>query len=288
MFAHGQTHEQTESKMEDAMARKAFVGDATHRLPRGKREPYRLWFEFLKLALKDRKIKVDRSLYKDWGDVANTKFNDWWEDHWRQLFAVPAATKALKSSKEFQETLNDPDSIVIRVSLAENAKRRRKDIDDAIADAGKRYARPPNRTGKARFEVTAKRAMSLDGLQKIYRMYQFWVAKGHDLEAAARAYYDWATVWNKKVENKKWNRKKISIPRFFPAYMEILDKIAAGKLVVNRDGRFVKGEVKSGGEDAFRGQEYYVDVRHKTRRYIRQAQKIAENVARGKFPGIYK
>ena len=38
---------------------KAFSGDGEYVLPARKVEPYRLWFEFLKLALKDPDIKVD-------------------------------------------------------------------------------------------------------------------------------------------------------------------------------------------------------------------------------------
>lgn len=44
------------------MARKTFSSDYVHALPKGRREPYRLWFEYLKLAQKlvPEQVNVDR------------------------------------------------------------------------------------------------------------------------------------------------------------------------------------------------------------------------------------
>ncbi len=42
------------------------------------KEAFRLWFEFLKRAIQDKSVKINKSFYKEWGDIENTKFNDFW------------------------------------------------------------------------------------------------------------------------------------------------------------------------------------------------------------------
>jgi len=57
-------------------------------LPSRKRV-YLYWFKFLQIADSDR--KVDWRRYYGWGGsnaVQGQKFDDWWEVHWKDLFAV--------------------------------------------------------------------------------------------------------------------------------------------------------------------------------------------------------
>ena len=44
------------------------------------KEAYRLWFEFLKRAIANPNIKVNTKLYKAWGDVSKYKFDKWWKE----------------------------------------------------------------------------------------------------------------------------------------------------------------------------------------------------------------
>lgn len=44
------------------------------------KEAYRLWFEFLKRALSDESVTVNRKLYVSWGDVASYTFGRWWRE----------------------------------------------------------------------------------------------------------------------------------------------------------------------------------------------------------------
>ena len=115
------------------MVRKAFAGDKSFRLPKGKIEPYRLWFEFLKLALREPSIKVDPALYASWGNVIDQDFDVWWDEHWRNLFAMKAQTAVIADFDDFNAALADPIFVVLRVSLAGTKKRRMKDIKDALA-----------------------------------------------------------------------------------------------------------------------------------------------------------
>tara|TARA_B100000780_G_scaffold264244_1_gene218739 strand:+ start:2150 stop:2629 length:480 start_codon:yes stop_codon:yes gene_type:complete len=52
---------------------------------------YLYWFKFLKVAEIESDYSVDWSKYAGWGgsdQIIGQKFDDWWEDHWRELFAV--------------------------------------------------------------------------------------------------------------------------------------------------------------------------------------------------------
>jgi len=50
------------------------------------KEAIRLWFEFLKRACHADDVAVNTKYYKEWGDVANTKFETWWRAHAELLF----------------------------------------------------------------------------------------------------------------------------------------------------------------------------------------------------------
>ena len=58
------------------------------RLPYRK-EDYRLWFEYLRLALASKDQKVRKAFarssryYEPWGNVENIKFDQWWRQHER-------------------------------------------------------------------------------------------------------------------------------------------------------------------------------------------------------------
>ena len=52
---------------------------------------YLYWFKFLQIAEQDPDQTVDWSKYRGWGgsnEILGQKFDDWWKDHWKTLFAV--------------------------------------------------------------------------------------------------------------------------------------------------------------------------------------------------------
>ena len=142
------------------MAPKRFAGDASNRLPKGKKEPYRLWFEYLKLALRIPEIRVDRSLYQPWGDVEGEDFDKWWPKNWSALFAIDAPTRVLTTLSKQTRALKDPTVVLLRVSLTETKKRRLQDVTDALSAV----PLSPNLNSKARksplFTLSTKRSMN--------------------------------------------------------------------------------------------------------------------------------
>jgi hypothetical protein len=79
--------------------------DGPYVLPGGI-EPYRIWFEWLKLAMRDPTVSVDMGHYNQWGPIEAVSFDEWFEENWRRLFGVSVVTKLkkgdkVKSDKEF-------------------------------------------------------------------------------------------------------------------------------------------------------------------------------------------
>ena len=142
------------------MAPKRFAGDANSRLPKGMKEPYRLWFEFLKLALRIPGIRVDRSHYQPWGDVEGEDFDKWWAKNWSELFAIHAPTRVLTTLDQAERALRDPTVALLRVSLTETKKRRLEDVTDALSAV----TLSPSLKSKARktplFTLSTKRSMN--------------------------------------------------------------------------------------------------------------------------------
>jgi hypothetical protein len=244
------------------------------------KEPYRLWFEFLKLALTDLSVTVDRNLYSDWGNVEGADFDDWWEINWRKLFAVPATTGAIESLEEFKAAIADPSCVVLRVSLASGKSQRLKEIADAISAHEMSHEPVEKRDAIERFSISSKRSMNRLALRNYLRVYKAWLKKGRNLDETAREVYRVVSSWNAKIAEKKWKRERIVLPGFFGSYVQMLDLIAAGKTGVNSKGRSIKNSVNAGSNN-------YDITRAKIRRYIRQAEKIAQNVGTGVFPGEF-
>ena len=60
---------------------------------------YRYWYKFLQYAENDPQRTVDWSKYDGWGGaevVTNQRFEDWWKDHWKELFAVKNETDSAR------------------------------------------------------------------------------------------------------------------------------------------------------------------------------------------------
>ncbi len=254
------------------MVQKEFSGDPQFRLPKGKVEPYRLWFEFLKVALRYPNVQVDSVLYRDWHVRPETDFDGWWSEHWRQLFATKAETAVVESVDDFQVAVGDPRFAVVRVSLFGTKKQRMKDIEEALST--KRVPSGVSRTSptKAAFVISAKRSMNLRTLRGMLKFLQLYEIKNWDLEEASLAYLKWASGWNEKVRLKKWKRPLVYIPPFLGTFVAQLEKRRA----VRKAGP--KGEKYSGSYDRLRGQ---------ARRFVRRGEKILRNVAAGRFPGSF-
>jgi hypothetical protein len=87
-------------------------------IPQRKRT-YLYWFKFLQEAELSSEYQVDWSKYPGWGGaevILNQKFDVWWEERWKALFAV-ASRGAPKSEERFPLSTSQPKTEAIRISL---------------------------------------------------------------------------------------------------------------------------------------------------------------------------
>jgi hypothetical protein len=114
-------------------------GDGQYYLPARQIEPYRLWFEFLKLAHVDPDVTVDYDFYADWGQFWEMSFKEWWSgDRWRTLFAVDAGVRVLEGGHTIQ---SDSQAIVVRLPLNKDQSETLKEVQKLLLErkAGVRF-----------------------------------------------------------------------------------------------------------------------------------------------------
>ena len=83
-----------------------------------RREAYRLWFEYLRVARNSSLASVQTALkqsalfYAPWGDVTSVTFNTWWKEK-GQLFEDKCLVRKLTSG----EQPSDPNALIVEIPL---------------------------------------------------------------------------------------------------------------------------------------------------------------------------
>jgi hypothetical protein len=83
-----------------------------------RREAYRLWFEYLRVARTSSLASVQAALrqsslfYAPWGDVTNVTFNTWWKEK-GQLFEDKFVIRKLTSGDQ----PSDPNALIVEIPL---------------------------------------------------------------------------------------------------------------------------------------------------------------------------
>lgn len=260
-------------------------GDASNQLPAQQVEPYRLWFEFLKLASQDPTIKVDHTAYKSWGTYQQSDFGEWWSSQrWRQLFSVSVGVRVITSSSEMQ---HGDGNLIISIPLYQDKRislsQVRRLLDEK--DAGPQLSKMPK--GQFFFNVgggddghiispSVRFLRNLPKVRLLMHLYRFWL-KHPDLDekkrlkAMSKDYFAWADAWNRKVRERKWKRPLVEIPTALAEYVRYLEK---------RGSRQRLALYKYNEADI-------PNSRRQVARYLLKARRIADNVAQGIFPGVY-
>lgn len=272
------------------MPRKRWGGDATHRLPAGQIEPYRLWFEFLRLALKDKTLRktFKRDMYMAWGDVTKTTFKDWWGSHWRELFAEPrrrsrSSLKPAQGYKDIKPTarsIRSPEDLR-SIGRHETAFVVATDVPLHVAlTQVKRLLKSmkADTTRSVPFRIDEGVSIKLAAMRIMLRLYGRSIDFCGDVEKVARDYAGWAQSW--KVSARRGNRRTINTA-VMTSYVEHLDGLAAARESgkgVTRSTFVARSGSNTSGMD---------NMRRQIVRYIRKGRRIAGNVAKGRFPGKY-
>ena len=270
------------------MAKQAWHGDGRYELPAKKVEPYRLWFEFLKCALRDPEIMVNNRLYMEWGDVEGLSFNEWWASGiWRQLFAVD-----LRGGVEVlgggQCAPSDGRLLTVTLPLDQDRKRTLADVEALLEDYQAQKQDIAGRS-KGRFALTESSVMGfekrMNAARCMLRLYGYWLDHSHlskklQTEEAALAYWRWSEDWANQIRSRKWNRPLPYFQQAFQTYGEYIEAVRAGE--VKASGQIAHGQFNRHGEGV-----HAQDARRMVVRYIRKARNLAANVGRGEFPGTY-
>ena len=216
-----------------------------------RREHYRLWFEYLRLARlssdKDvrKALEQSRLFYAPWGTDTTIKFDTWWKTHaW--LFEDKHQIRVLKPGDE----RSDPAALVLEIPLTRSAtaiiKQIRPLLEDAVA-AHSKSARKGKRQPTASYRLTAGAEPKLIAIREALTIYREVCLKnpgmkGQPLLDAVHRYY-----LGRKVARKA----KVPMPLM---YANEVDRLRAMRNL---------------------------------NRYVHRAQRIMLNVAKGNFPGDY-
>jgi len=119
----------------------------------GERQPYRIWFDYLKTCLNDESLskKVDRNFYKDWhlSSVKTQKFDKWYKTH-EHLFTDTSTTMKISSGTK------SSNSILLEVPLNYSITKVQREVGKVLE----------NKLNKrlSKFTITSNRALILPPL----------------------------------------------------------------------------------------------------------------------------
>lgn len=216
-----------------------------------RKEAYRLWFEYLKVALQspDKKVKaallVSEPYYRPWGMTTAGKFDPWWKDH-LGLFEEKYTVRELAHGEQALDT----HALLLEVPLTQSPTILTRKVKLIIQAAYERQAKT-ERKGKTRatayYHLTEGAEPKLDAVREMLSIYRDVYLKnpklrGEKLLDAVHKYYT-------SRKNRKWAK----VPMAFQ---------------------------HDGGDDKERAMR-------NLRRYIQKAETVVLNVARGQFPGEY-
>lgn len=139
-----------------------------------RKESYRLWFEFYKLALQSREyevinaIKASKDFYAAWGDVQSTKFDAWWETH-QQLFSEHQV-KTLESLEDRQTS----ESLIIEVPSNQAISKLLGEIKEILENNQKQKPnyRKRKTTFTSSYQLTAGSEPKLDTIRNVLIVYR--------------------------------------------------------------------------------------------------------------------
>jgi len=220
-----------------------------------KREAYRLWFEYLRVAIKsgDKRIKAalqaHKAYYVPWEVSADTNYNEWWRTH-GHLFEEKHQVRELKAGEERL----DADALVVEIPLTESPTillGRVKTILLAAYKKRERLSKKSKKKPSANYRLTEDSEPKLVAVREMLTVYRDIhlanpTLKGERLLEAVHRFY-------KARKNKRWAK--------VPSSLEY---------------RTEKGQ-----------EEDLARALRNLRRYLQKAEKIMLNVASGQFPGQY-
>ena len=156
----------------------------------GERQPFRIWFDYLKTCLNDESLskKVNRKFYKDWHltSVQTQKFDTWYKSH-EHLFVDTTTQMKISSGTK------SSNSILLEVPLNYSITKVQREVGKVLE----------NKLNKrlSKFSITSNRALILPPLD--YFLYA-WKLRHSNKEIKL------AELWTKVQEHIQKRQGKVS------------------------------------------------------------------------------
>ena len=224
----------------------------------GEKQPYRIWFDYLKTCLNDESLsqKVDRKFYKDWNltSVKTQKFDTWLKTH-EHLFTDTSTTMKISNGTK------SSNSILLEVPLNYSITKVQREVGKVLG----------NKLNKrlSKFAITSNRHLILPPLD--YFLYAYKTKRDNPKNLTLE------DIWGKVNEHIKKRQNKF------------VGKISIKKLV--EQGKLRQRKQQGWGREPQTGKSGKL-VKPKNKaimisRNILKTQKILQNVCIGQFPGQY-
>jgi hypothetical protein len=223
------------------------------------REGVRLWFEFLKRAHSDNSVHVDAEFYKPWGDYPNQKFNSWWQQHAETLFPR-------NKVEMVQRYLSDREHVKVTVPMSLTPTDAANQLRDVLIAHYKTLGHVPH--AQRTFALTQGVELRISVMRTYLHTYDCYqqllaeragegVVPAKELLAAVRRFY--------RARSKRWQGTKRKV--------EGLPSVFEGDFHYDKETNTVTSP------------KYDATAIRNIRRYLKIAQKLVENAAKGDFPG---
>lgn len=219
-----------------------------------RREAFRLWFEYLKIARSsnEQKIKsalvVSKPYYAPWQMDSATRFDAWWKSH-GLLFEEKYVVRRL----DLGELPQDKNALIVEIPLTQSPTILTKKVKALIQSA---FEDRTKEKRKKKGEVTADYKMSEGAEPKLLAV--------REMLTVYRDVY---------LKNKQLKGRKLldAVHRYYQGRKQERHRAIPLPLMLGKD----------------RGDDDVARALRNLNRYIQKAEKIVLNVARGQFPGKY-
>jgi hypothetical protein len=220
-----------------------------------RREAYRLWFEFLKLAQSSTNHRVREAFaassqfYAPWNMKDNDRFDPWWRTH-QHLFDEKHTVRVLTAG----EAPLDSTALVVEIPLTKSPTDLMKEVSVLIMKAHgaiERKSRKTKRLPRARYRLSEESEPKLRAVRTMLNVYRDVYLK--ELIATGKA----------------------------PKGIGLLDSIRHYRDTAK------KRDLNLNWVDRQRSEADDNRPLRNARRYIQKAEAIILNVAKGEFPGRY-
>lgn len=213
------------------------------------RQPYRLWYEFLKTALKYN-LPVDREFYRAWhlNEIKSAKhdkgFDKWYKTHKNLFYEHDTSIKLVSGGKKAE-----PNTILVQIPTNYNVRRVQSDIGEIVS----KHLSQSN----AKFKITSNRPLQIAPFD-----YMRWSWQYRQMPQFDKSVKGGLAKIHEQISLKQTNRTR---------------RLKKKRRVTKRS---VKATIQTAPESVH-AEAVMIS------KNIRKADRILSNVCKGIFPGDY-